>query len=235
MLFDFTETTDSWATKLAVFDLETTGVDVETARVVTAFLGVLDADGEIVERHEWLIDPGVEIPAGAAAVHGISTERARAEGLPAHVGVAEIVDRLAALLAAGLPIVAYNAAYDFSVIDREAIRYAIPPLETPGPIIDPFVLDKAVERYRRGKRTLTATTEHYGVPLESAHDAGADAVAAGRLAQAIGNRYPQLLEVEADELHRRQIDWAREQAESYQQFRRRTEPSFTTSGTWPVR
>ena len=51
----------------ATFDLETTGVDVTTARIVTASLILLDPQGNVVRRGEWLADPGVEIPAGAAA------------------------------------------------------------------------------------------------------------------------------------------------------------------------
>ena len=64
----------------ATFDLETTGVDVTTARIVTASLILLDPQGNVVRRGEWLADPGVEIPAGAAAVHGITTEYAREHG-----------------------------------------------------------------------------------------------------------------------------------------------------------
>ena len=38
------------------------------------------------------------------------------------------------------------------------------------------------------------------------------------------------------ELHARQVGWSREQAESYQDWRRRNgEPEFTTSGAWPLR
>lgn len=47
----------------ATFDLETTGVDVTTARIVTASLILLDPQGNVVRRGEWLADPGVEIPA----------------------------------------------------------------------------------------------------------------------------------------------------------------------------
>ncbi|MGO3032108.1 MAG: exonuclease domain-containing protein, partial [Microbacterium gubbeenense] len=99
-------------TNVAVFDLETTGVDVTSDRIVTAYVGVLDGAGNVVEAHDWLADPGIEIPEGAARVHGISTERARAEGRDACEVVDEIVSAVRALLAAGIPVVAYNAAFD---------------------------------------------------------------------------------------------------------------------------
>ena len=57
-----------WFDELAVFDLETTGIDVRTSRIVTAHVGVIDASGTPVEATTWLADPGVEIPAGASAV-----------------------------------------------------------------------------------------------------------------------------------------------------------------------
>jgi DNA polymerase III subunit epsilon len=226
----------SWADTLAVFDLETTGIDIDTCRIVTAHVGVIGVDGHVLEQREWIIDPGVEIPTAATLIHGVSTERARLEGLPAVQGVVEIIEALTDAANRGLPLVAYNAAYDLSVLDREAQRYGHEPLRSPAPVIDPLVIDKAVDRYRRGKRTLTATAAHYGVPLDDAHNAGADAIAAGRVAQAIARAYPRLASTAAAELHSRQVDWCREQAESYQQWRRSNgEPEFTTSGLWPVR
>ena len=225
-----------WADTLAVFDLETTGIDVDTCRIVTAHVGVLGASGEVLERREWIVDPGVEIPTAASLIHGVTTERARLEGQSAPTAVAEIVAALTDVAGRGLPIVAYNASYDLSLLEREAVRYGITPLPGPGPVIDPLVIDKAVDRYRRGKRTLTAAAEHYGVALPNAHDAGADAVAAGRVAQAIARAYPELAAIAVAELHARQVGWCREQAESYQTWRRANgEPEFTTSGAWPVR
>lgn len=225
-----------WQNELGVFDLETTGVDVTSARIVSAHVGVLDRDGAVAARTDWLVDPGVEIPAAASAVHGISTQRARQEGRRADEAVAEIVAALRTLLEAGTPVVAYNAPYDLSLLWHEAKRYAVAPLEEPRPIIDPLVIDKALDKYRRGKRTLTVTAEHYGVALDDAHDAGADAIAAGRVAQALARAYPAELGLDALELHRRQVRWCREQAADFQAYMRRVkDPSFTTSGAWPVR
>jgi DNA polymerase-3 subunit epsilon len=225
-----------WADTLAVFDLETTGIDVETSRIVTAYVGVLGRDGEVIEQRDWIIDPGVEIPMAASIIHGVTTERARLEGQAPPVAVAEIIAALTEVAGRGLPIVAYNAAYDLTLLDREALRYGLTALPVPGAVVDPLVIDKAVDRYRRGKRTLSATAEHYGVSLIDAHDAGADAVAAGRVAQAIARAFPELATTAVAALHARQVDWSREQAENYQAWRRANgSPEFTTSGEWPVR
>lgn len=221
---------------VAVFDLETTGVDVRTARIVTACIAVLDATGALVSRRDWLADPGVEIPEGAAAIHGITTERARAEGRPAADVVAEIVAELRAHLSAGLPLVVYNAPYDLSLLRFEAERHAVAPLVEPAPVVDPLVIDKAVDRYRKGKRTLEAAAAHYGVSLDGAHDAGVDAIAAGHVARAIVEAHAAKLPASLPELHASQVTWHEQQASSFEDYMRtQRDQHFTADRGWPVR
>ena len=226
----------TWSDHLAVFDLETTGIDVESCRIVSATVAVLDASGTAVERIDWLVDPGVEIPAGATNVHGITTEHAVQHGRVATEAVAEIVAALRGHLADGLPIVAYNAPYDLTLLDREAARYGIAPLVSPSPVVDPLVIDKAVDKYRKGKRTLEVTSAFYGVSLDDAHDAGADAIAAGRVAQAIHRAHRVALPATLDEMHALQVTWYRQQAESFQEYMRRgRDPEFLADTAWPQR
>ncbi|KAA9135102.1 3'-5' exonuclease [Microbacterium caowuchunii] len=233
-LFDRPE----WAETIGVFDLETTGIDVRTDRIVTAHVGLLDREGNVLESRAWMADPGIEIPAGATAVHGITTERARAEGRPAPVVVAEIVDALRALFERGIAVVAYNAPFDFSLLKYEAERHGAEPIHAPAPVIDPLVLDRAVDRYRRGKRTLDLVAAHYSVELIGAHEAAADAVAAGRVALALAERYGGRLPAAGAELHTRQIGWAREQAESLTAYFvkiGRIDAADPVDGRWPIR
>lgn len=230
--------TPDWVRVVGVFDLETTGVDVTTDRVVTAHVGLLDASGSIIRARDWIADPGVPIPEGATAVHGITTEHARAHGRPTAEVVAEVVDALRALLDAGIPIVAYNAPYDFSLLKYEALRHGIAPIVDPSPVIDPLVVDKAYDRWRRGKRTLQVVAEHYAVRLDGAHDASADAVAAGRVAQALAERFAPWLPETVNELHTRQIAWARAQAASLTEYFiqiGRIDPEERLDGSWPIR
>ena len=224
-----------WYETLGVFDLETTGIDTDTSRIVSAYVGVVDGTGE-AKGVSWLADPGVEIPEQASAVHGITTERARAEGREAAEVVAEIVAVLRSLLAQKVPVVIYNAAYDLTLLNRESLRYGIEPLENPSPIIDPLVIDRAMDRYRKGKRTLEVAAEFYGVDLTDAHDAQADAVAAGQVAQAISQRYFAQLGHDVHALHALQVVWAAESAQSFQEYMRRTkDPDFVADGLWPER
>ncbi len=221
---------------LAVFDLETTGVDVRTARIVTAFVGVLDATGSVVSSRSWMADPGIEIPPGAAAVHGITTERARADGRPASEVVAEVLAEVRGLLGQGLPLVVYNAPYDLTLLDHEAERHGFEPIVKYAPVIDPLVVDKAVDRYRKGKRTLEAACTHYGVSLEGAHDASIDAIAAGHLARALMTKHAPALPSTLAELHAAQVTWHDTQADSFEDYMRtQRDHHFTADRGWPVR
>ncbi|WP_083587043.1 exonuclease domain-containing protein [Agrococcus sp. Marseille-P2731] len=224
---------DRWIDRLVVFDLETTGVDPAEARIVTAYVGVLDATGTVVEERSWIIDPGVDIPEGSIAIHGITSERARAEGAEAPGSVCEIRDVLAGYFAQGLAVCAFNAAYDISLLDAECRRHGHEPLVA-RPVIDPMVLDRRLDRFRKGKRTLQVATEVYGVELIDAHDASADAIAAGRVAQAMAARFPEL-RIDPISLHDMTAAWADEQAADFEGFRRRTDPAFSAGRGWPLR
>src|SRR5664279_2361925 len=61
---------------LAFFDLETTGVDVATDRIVELAVLKLLPDGTEQTFHT-LINPGVPIPASASEIHGIHDEDVR--------------------------------------------------------------------------------------------------------------------------------------------------------------
>jgi DNA polymerase-3 subunit epsilon len=219
-----------------VFDTETTGIDTTHARVVSATVALLGPAGEALERYDWLLDPGVEIPEAAQRVHGISTEIARASGIAAAVGVQQITAQLAEMIERGFPIVAYNAPYDLTLLRAEAKRYNLAWPETVAPVIDPLILDKQFDRYRRGKRTLEAVAAHYGIDIGTAHDAGDDAIAAGRVLQCIARKYADVIPSELDELHRAQIAWAAAQAASFQEYMRKArDPNFVAEGGWPLR
>ena len=226
-----------WGQRLGVFDLETTGVDVDTSRIVSACIAVLDEDGGVVSRWNWLADPGIDIPEGASAVHGITTESAQEHGRPAQLVIAEIVQTLRVLFDSGIPVTVYNAPYDLSLLDRECRRHGLEPLGKLSPVIDPLVIDKAVDRYRKGKRTLEVTSTVYEVALDDAHDAGADAIAAGRVALALLRRYPDELDIPLDDLHGRQEVWHAEQAASFQEYLRskRGDDSYVADPSWPLK
>ncbi|MHB1950208.1 MAG: exonuclease domain-containing protein [Acidiferrobacteraceae bacterium] len=196
----------TWADgRLCAFDVETTGTDPFEARIVSAAIVFCGGD-EPTQPIAFLADPGVEIPAQATAVHGITTARARSLGLPSVL----VIDALLNTLAnrpQGSPIIVQNAPYDLTVLDCEARRHGFAPLFERDPrcwVIDPRCIDLWLERYRRGPRKLADLCRHYGVMLDGAHDAAADALAAARVAYVLG-RYADVVRRGAD--HDEIVEW----------------------------
>lgn len=226
--------------QLVSFDLETTGTDVEHDRIVTAALVRLDGEGRATGQQSWLLDPGVPIPDEAAAIHGLSTAYVQQHGQPPATAMEEITEALADALRCGIPLVVMNARYDLSLLDRECRRHGVGTLtdrlgHAPAPVIDPLVLDKHVDRYRRGKRALQALCGHYGVPLDGAHEAGADAAAAAQVARRIGEQYPAVALPSPRDLHALQEQAAAEQAASFQAYLRRSgKPEAIVEPAWPL-
>lgn len=224
---------------LCAFDTETTGTDTESDRIVTACIAHIDGigSGTPVVR-EWLVDPGIEIPEKAASIHGITTEMARAEGTSPAWAVAEICEELIRAADDLVPIVAFNACYDLTLLDRECRRNGVGPLgpvldEAKALVVDPFVMDKALDPYRKGKRTLTAVAAHYGVKQDTAHSAAGDAVTAARVAWVIAARNPHVARMTATELHSWQVKARREQARSYADHLRKQGTPKQVDGSWP--
>jgi DNA polymerase-3 subunit epsilon len=216
-------------------DTETTSADPEDARIVTACVAVVGG-GQPTESRSWLVNPGVDIPEAATAVHGITTEHAREHGEGPAAALKAIVAALYSAWADGIPVVIFNAAFDLTVIDREIRRHGGPGIDITGPVIDPFVLDRAVDKYRKGRRTLTACCEHYGVKLDAAHDAAADAIAAARVAWAIAQKYPDLAAMRLPDLHTAQAEWHRERQADFAAYLRRVgKPADDVCGDWPIR
>lgn len=222
------------------FDVESTGVDVFNDRVVTASLVHVQPDAR-PQVTSWLINPGVEISAEATAVHGISTEHARQHGRPP----AEVIDIVTADLAIamhrGTPAVIFNASFDLSLLEAENRRHGLPTLaERLGGVIrnviDPFVIDREVDKYRRGKRTLPVLCEYYGVTLTGAHDSSADALAAVRVAGVLVARHASLRNLTLDELHNAQAVWHAERQADYAAYlARQGKDNSEVDGSWPVR
>lgn len=221
---------------LASYDCETSGLDTATDRIVTAAL--VRPNGQVLK---WLSDlDGAEIPKGASDVHGVSTEHAHAHGRPAKQVVEEIADAIAGELSAGrAALVVMNAPFDLPLLDAECVRHGVPTVAdrigSLASIVDPLVLDRAADKFRKGKRNLEALATHYKVALTEAHQADADARAALDVALKIAEAYPEL-QVPARVLHSWQIKMHERWAANYQAFLRRSgKPDAAVDGSWPLR
>ncbi|NIA24414.1 MAG: 3'-5' exonuclease [Gammaproteobacteria bacterium] len=185
----------SWHTGcLAALDLEATGVDPATDRIVEVALVEVAPDGTATEIVNRLINPGIPMPRAAAEITGITTDELRERGSdPADV-LRETLSGIRQFVRDEIPIVIYNTPYDWPLLGAELARHGLGALPDvpPAVIVDPLVLDRHVDRYRRGKRILAATAKHYGVNVGGAHRAAADAIATAGVARVLADRYPEL-------------------------------------------
>jgi len=230
-----TGTITTWADgPMLALDTETTGTDPETARIVTATT-VRIQPGQPPDITEWLVNPGIDIPAEATAVHGITTEKARTEGVNPATACLEILDHLHDAWNTNIPVVIMNASYDLTVLDRELRRHTDRTLNITGHVIDPMVIDRATDKYRPGKRTLTDLCRHYRVTLDGAHTASGDALACARVAWRIAHDRPDIGALALADLHGRQVEWRRRWAVDFTAHLRKTGKADVVDGSWPVR
>ncbi|MDM7994654.1 MAG: exonuclease domain-containing protein [Acidobacteriota bacterium] len=220
------------------FDCETTGTDPNTARILEAAVITRDPAGAILEDDRVIyINPGVPIPPEASAIHGITEEKLKAEnawessaGIPYVYGI--ITAR--AILRQN-PLVIYNAPYDWQLLMAECKR--IPEFCSPGirsPLfLDPLVIDRALDKYRKGSRRLEDVAKFYGVELKSAHGAHADAVATLGVMRALIDKYPELKSLDLPTMQTMQANWYAEWRDHINGYWERTGKADRVTGRWP--
>jgi DNA polymerase-3 subunit epsilon len=222
----------SWARgRIHGFDIESTGPDPGTDRIVTATFLTVDL-GNVVEGRpkvsatSWLANPGVDISEGAEKVHGISNDYAREHGRPPSEVVTEIGTAIEQAWAAGEPVVIYNAPFDITMThcelgrhcDDAGVHLLTSQGQGLGPIVDPLVLDKKINKFVRGKggRKLINTCKRWGIVLDEddAHTAEGDTLAACRLAWKMAHS-PLIAGIELGALQAFQANWYRLQTLDY--------------------
>ncbi|MCG7446815.1 3'-5' exonuclease [Corynebacterium aurimucosum] len=217
------------ASRMLAFDLETTSANPKQARIVTSAL--VRIDGRDVQKTEHLADPGIEIPQEATNVHGITTEKARAEGRPHEVVLKDTVEAIKAAWEDGLTLIVYNAAFDLTVLRSLTGDFTVT-----GPVYDPYVIDRVSDKWRKGKRTLGAVCEHYGVELGNAHEATADALAAARVAwKQVRQHYPNLAQMDENELMEFQaVKWYEDRVAFKKYLEGKGRDASDVSTAWPL-
>jgi DNA polymerase-3 subunit epsilon len=138
----------------------------------------------------------------------------------------------------GMPLVLFNAPYDLTIIREEAFRHLGMPREQwerVGPVYDVMVVDKQLEPYRKGRRTLEALAEHYGVPMseEDKHTALGDVKATIRIARKQLATAPPTATWQS--LHRDQQIWKASQAANFRQYlQSQGKPFDDVLPDWPI-
>lgn len=230
----------------AGWDTETTSADPEDARIVTAAL-IVRGGGKTDLDLTWLIDPQIPIPDEAAEIHGITTEIAKAKGQEPRVALEDMASKLTAALRARMPIAAYNLGFDWTVLDRDLARHGLQSMAerlaplAPVTLLDPYAIDKELDKYRKGSRKLQPTCELYGVELTDWHTAEADALAALLLTEKLFEKFPRLPQMTPAALFNAQQEWRREWAEQFQAYLRsekageKHDRNAVVDGSWPLR
>jgi len=225
------------------FDLETSGVSPLEDRIVTAALVEVHPGKGRPQTTSYVVDPGIDIPAEAAAVHGYTRERAIAEATHSiDQALFEIAGRIALWLGHGRPLVVMNAAFDVTFLEVECRRHGVDGLiarlghpSKVAPVIDPFVLDKHADPYRKGGRRLEQLCATYGVRHTGAHAAAGDALATARLWPRIIAAHPGKFKGQTlGGLHAAQTGWRRDQCNSLREyFDRKGTPHDGVDPSWP--
>jgi len=176
---------------LVVFDLETTGTDVDNDRIVQIALVRVAPDGRKAQLSS-LVNPLRPIPAGATAVHGITDADVRDQPTFAQL-CPEVEEMLRGADLAGynsirfdLPLLQAEMKRCGGLLDLKGVRH-----------LDAMRIFHTMER-----RDLTAAYHFYcDKDLKGAHDALADVEATLEVLDAQVGRYEEVpIEVEA--LHR---------------------------------
>lgn len=231
----------------AAWDTETTGPDPTEDRIITAAFIVRTPDEDDLV-HSWLINPGVPIPAEATAVHGIDDAKVQAEGVDPKGALDEIAAYLAHAIKLGMPVIAFNHSFDWSILHYDLLRNGLPTMAErvgpgPLPLLDPHVIDKEFFKYVRGQgnRKLKPTAERYHVALNDWHTADADALAALLIAEEQFARFRELDGYGPFGLFAAQQKWRAEQQAGLQRwFRTKAtaeqggDPAKVIDGSWPL-
>ena len=203
------------------FDFETTGVD-RFADVPVSYALVHVVGGVVLKSWSGLIDPGREIPADATLVHGISTERARDEGMPLSEAIPLVTDAVVSAGARGVPLAGMKLDYDLTILEMQAVQLRGAGLLERGwrgPLLDAVVIDRHFDPDRKGRRTLVDLCAHYGIDIVNAHDASADAIASVEVLYALAHRYGELSGIDLGQLYDDQILWHRRWTQEHDVWR----------------
>ena len=150
------------------FDLETTGFNPKTQRIVQYALVGCEADGCAIQIDE-LVNPKMRIPPETTNVHGI-----RDQDVKNAPEFKQCVNEISAMME-GAVIVGHNVdRFDWPFLQAEFLR-AGQPMPKPLVILDTLKISKRLGI--PGSHKLGVLCQRFGIALENAHTAGADAAA----------------------------------------------------------
>ena len=164
---------------IVFLDLETTGINVVTDRIVEIAMLKIYPDGREEEKLQ-RINPGIPIPAETSAIHGIYDEDVK--DAPHFKEVAKIY----AKFIEGCDLAGFNSTrFDIPLLSEEFLRYDIDVDMKKHKFVDVQIIFHRME-----KRTLAAAYKFYlAQDLENAHNAMVDTKATYEVLKAQLDRY----------------------------------------------
>ncbi len=167
---------------ICFLDLETTGINVSTDKIVEIALVKIATDGSKIVKRK-LINPEMPIPKVSSDIHGITNDMVK--DAPTFKQVANEVKQFIE----GADLAGYNSnRFDIPMLNEEFLRAGVPV-----DIESRKLLDVQKVFHMMEQRTLTAAYKFYcHKNLEDAHSAEADAVATWEILEAQLEKYPQI-------------------------------------------
>jgi DNA polymerase-3 subunit epsilon len=167
---------------IVFFDLETTGVNIATDRIVEIAILKVFPNGN-KESKTWLVNPEMEIPKESSEIHGITNEQVATE--PTFKELAQKVNEMVA----GCDLAGFNSnRFDIPLLAEELMRAGID-----FDMKNRKAIDVQVIFHKKEQRTLGAGYQFYcGKELEGAHGAEADTNATYEILLAQLDKYPDL-------------------------------------------
>jgi len=222
------------------FDLETTGVSpFLDVPVSYGFVERVTGESGVVSKREGgYIDPGVPIPSGASAIHGITDDMV-ADATPLGEAVETVVERLRTIWSGGDVVVGMNVSYDLTMVDSLCQRLGWATLEQRGgvgPVLDVLILDRRFDKWRKGSRKLTDLCALYGVTLGSAHAAVEDAEASLQVLEAQLQQYPAIGDISLASMNETLRAWYQEWLANFSQYLEKKGEAPINAGRyeWPI-
>ena len=215
---------------ICVIDFETTGPDPNECAPVEVAV-VRFERGEPIARWSSLVNPVLEIPEEATAVHGIRNEDV-ANALPYTHLTSAIRVNAGDMLNGAIPCGYNGDAFDRVVLHRHYHGCDNIATRRDWPWLDPLVMVRHVDPFVKGKgrHKLAAACDRHGIELALAHRATADAEACGRLLHAKRIRAA-LGDRTIGEVLRRQRFHAAEQERQFQEWLAKQPPQPSEATT----
>ena len=197
--------------KIVTFDVETDGVDFDSSHILS--WGLKSDKESTYEEIDW----GIDIPEEITAINGFTKESLAGKEDPA-TSIKKLYNLLVSYSREGYAINGFNINFDINMLygNVKMVTGSVPGKFKN--IVDPFVIDKEFNKYRKGKRNLSTLSEIYGINVsaDNLHNAMYDVELTHDLFQVMHDQY--LKSYDAKDLYANMKYWYEAQSKSLHEY-----------------